>query len=381
MTATFIPGARLCGLFFREAVRPVLAAAFPGLRYSAARIGEGSDVLGFDSARSTDHDWGPRVHLFLDPEVARTQGPAISAVLDRRLPERFRGWPVRYTRHEDGTDAAAADGAGEHRVAVTDPGSFLRARLGVDPRGGIATTDWLAVPAQRFAEVTGGAVYHDGLRDDSGEGALTALRARLACYPDDVRRYLAAALWVRLDQEEPFVGRAAEAGDDLGSRVVAARQARDVMRLCLLLARRYPPYSKWLGTAFAQVPEAAPAAERLGAALAAADPAERQDALAGAYEEVAAWQNGAVVLSGAPLASPRDPRTRPFHARPYPVLDARRFAEALMERVDDPFLRALPLVGGVDQIADSTDVLTRPGLARALASAAAEEGAVSSASR
>ena len=36
----------------------------------------------------------------------------------------------------------------------------------------------------------------------------------------------------RLDQEEPFVGRTAEVGDDLGSRVLAARLARDVMQLC-----------------------------------------------------------------------------------------------------------------------------------------------------
>lgn len=35
-----------------------------------------------------------------------------------------------------------------------------------------------------------------------------------------------------------------------GSAVITARLARDLMRLCLLMDRRYPPYSKWLGTAF-----------------------------------------------------------------------------------------------------------------------------------
>ena len=33
---------------------------------------------------------------------------------------------------------------------------------GVDPRGGVTVPDWLAVPWQRLAEVTGGAVFHDG---------------------------------------------------------------------------------------------------------------------------------------------------------------------------------------------------------------------------
>jgi hypothetical protein len=40
----FIPGLRLAGEFFAEAVRPLLDAAFPALRYAAALIGPGSEV-------------------------------------------------------------------------------------------------------------------------------------------------------------------------------------------------------------------------------------------------------------------------------------------------------------------------------------------------
>jgi hypothetical protein len=87
--------------------------------------------------------------------------------------------------------------------------------------------------------------------------AVRPLRNRLGWYPDNVWRYLLAAQWTRIVQEEAFVGRAAEAGDELGSRLIAARLAREVMRLCLVLARRYPPYSKWLGTAFAALPDIA----------------------------------------------------------------------------------------------------------------------------
>jgi hypothetical protein len=69
-----------------------------------------------------------------------------------------------------------------------------------------------------------------------------------------------------------FPGRAAEAGDPLGCRVLVARLVRDVMRLCLLLERRYAPYPKWLGTAFARLDSAATIGPLLAAALAALPP-------------------------------------------------------------------------------------------------------------
>src|SRR5205807_1350078 len=63
----FLPGLELCRALYEEAVRPVLDKHFPGLAHSAARIGHGSEVLGFDTVRSTDHDWGPTVQLFVRP--------------------------------------------------------------------------------------------------------------------------------------------------------------------------------------------------------------------------------------------------------------------------------------------------------------------------
>ncbi len=50
--AGFVPGLRLAGEFYAEAVRPLLDAEFPGLRYAAALLGPGSEVLGFDTGRS-----------------------------------------------------------------------------------------------------------------------------------------------------------------------------------------------------------------------------------------------------------------------------------------------------------------------------------------
>ncbi len=67
----FIPGLQLSGQFYAEAVRPILDAEFPGLSHTACRIGAGSEVLGFDTEMSRDHDWGPKLDLFLRMKITR----------------------------------------------------------------------------------------------------------------------------------------------------------------------------------------------------------------------------------------------------------------------------------------------------------------------
>ncbi len=196
-------------------------------------------------------------------------------------------------------------------------------------------------------------VFHDGL------GVLTTVRQRLTWYPDQVWRYLLACQWQRLSQEEAFVGRCVEVGDDLGSILVAGRLVRDLMRLCLLLARRYAPYGKWLGSAFGQLDIAGKLTTSLrGAVTATAYPA-RERHLCDAYEIVAGLQND------TGLAEPMDPARWPYHDRPFQVLHAERFARALAQTITHPELRALPLTGSIDQWADITVFLGRQQPARA----------------
>jgi hypothetical protein len=351
MPAPFIPGLDLAGAFFAEVVRPLLDEAYPRLPYAAALLGPGSEVLGYDTARSTDHDWGPRLQLFLAAGDAGRPAAEITAMLARRLPPAFRGYPTAFPVTRE------PDGVGRHRVEVTGLDEWLAGRLGFDPRPPITVTDWLATPTQRLAEVTGGRVFHDG------PGDLGAVRARLSWYPDDVWRYVLACQWQRVSQEEAFPGRCAEAGDELGSAVVTARLARDLMRLCLLMRRRYPPYSKWLGTAFARLPEAAALAPLLTAAVTATGWPDRQRHLARACETAAARHNE------LGLTPPLDTRTRGFYDRPYQVIEAGRFTEALRRSITDTEVRDLPVTGAVDQFIDNTDALGRTGLLRAAAAA------------
>ena len=333
------PGLELSAHFYDEVVQTILNSALGSVPYSVGLIGWGSEVQGFDTHRSMDHAWGPRMQVFLSPEAYTELASGLNATLEELLPETFQGQQVRF---------AFPDGATpRHWVYPVDVEHYFADYLGASISHGVSSRTWLMTPTQSLRELTGGTVFHDGL------GLLRPWRESLAWYPDDVWRYVLASQWMRLDAEEPFVGRCGEVGDDLGSAVVAARLVRDLMRLAMLLSRVYPPYSKWLGSAFRQTPLGGELTPHLTGALRAGDWQERQAHLSLAFEFLAEQKNR------LGLAGPVDPTVRPFHTRPFLVLDSHRFAEALVAAMTDRSLAALPLVGAIDQYVDSTDLLDR----------------------
>ena len=347
-------GLELARRFYFDGVRPVLDDRFPRLPHAAALIGPGSEVLGFDDEMSQDHHWGPRLQLFVSKDAPVDE---IDATLRDRLPTDVAGFPTHFGDPDDiGVRLLTPLDGGpvSHLVEIVSLGAFLEERIGVDPRTGFAVADWLATPAQRLAELTGGAVFNDD------EGELTRVREALSFYPHDVWLLVMAGLWRRVAQLEHFLGRTGSVGDDVGSRIVAASLVRDLMRVALIQERRYPPYWKWLGTAYANVGR--PEAAALEAALSASTWQEREDAVVAAYEAVAERHNELGVTRHV------EPSVRQFWGRPFRVLFADRFVDALRAAIDDPDVQAIEHdAGSIDSVSDNTDVLTRPFLWRAFA--------------
>src|SRR5580765_3360046 len=87
----FVAGLELAEALHAEVVEPLLRDRLPGLAYGAALLGSGSEVLGFDTPVSTDHDWGPRFQLFLQPEDRDRHAATIHELLRHALPTEFRG--------------------------------------------------------------------------------------------------------------------------------------------------------------------------------------------------------------------------------------------------------------------------------------------------
>ncbi|WP_240644274.1 DUF4037 domain-containing protein [Antribacter gilvus] len=333
-TASPASGTDLARAYWTEVVRPVLDRGLPGLPRAAARLGSGSDVLGLDDETSRDHDWGLRLTLL----VTEDRVEEVDALLEAELPGTYRGLPTRF--------GTTWDRQVRQRVEVADAAGFARSRTGLDVSRDLAPADWLALTGQSILEVTAGPVFEDG------PGEITRIRQRLAWYPHDVWLHVLAAEWRRLGQELSFVGRTGARGDDLGSRIVAARLAGSLVRLGFLTERRWPPYPKWSGTLFARLPVAATAAQPLAEALAAATWQERDAALAAACDAVHDRQRevGLPALDG--------PATQQFFDRPFRGL--RGVPEVLADAITDEAVRALPAEGAVEQWLDCVGVLTDP---------------------
>ena len=396
MSGALPAGIPLSRDYYESVVAPLLARHAPGLEHAAARLGSGSDVLGYDDAQSRDHDWGLRLTLLVEEGHAQE----IDTLLAQELPPRFRGLPTRF--------ATTWDPVVRQRVEVCSAAEFATSRLGLDPGSGLTLVDWLSLTGQAVLEVTAGEVFHDrpqaltALRErlewyphdvwlyaiaaefatsrlglDPGSGltlvdwlsltgqavlevtagevfhdrpqALTALRERLEWYPHDVWLYAIAADWHRLGQELPDVGRAGLRGDEDGSAVIAARHVRTLLHLAHLLHRRWPPYGKWLARSAAALPGGDVVRLAVHEVLRARDWRSREAALADAIELLAAMQGA----YGLPTL---EPATEAFFDRPHVGL--RGMPDLLAEQITDPAVRELPAgKGTAEQISDNVAVL------------------------
>lgn len=164
--AEFIKGLDLCEQFYFDVVKPLLLAQFAAapFSYTAALIGNGSEMLSFDTAMSTDHDWGPRCMLFLSPQDTERYGDKINQVLRRCLPPSYLGYPtgfvpsteqegnasVQVPCHSDNSDAEI-----NHKIVITTVKSFVLTHLGYDIHTPLTAFDWLTFPEQKLLTLTG----------------------------------------------------------------------------------------------------------------------------------------------------------------------------------------------------------------------------------
>lgn len=345
----YIKGLELCEGFFREEAKPILERHFPGLAYSAGLLGYGSDVLGYDDTVSTDHMWGPRFYLFLK-ETDRALAAPIMERLESGLPHEYKGYCVNFSAPDPNDGGVRHPEPAEGRnvsplVWIQTVDEFVGKYLGLYPN---SWEDWLALSEHRLLGFTSGRLFADGL-------GLGKIREKLSFYPEDVQRYLIASQWGLIAEEQAFVKRCAATGDDLGSRIVCARIAERLMRLCFLYCGSYAPYSKWFGTAFSGLPVADGIKEEIAAAVGASGIPQREKHLVDAQLLVAGLHNECCPYAEVEV------RAGNYFGRDIKVIYADKIAEAVREIIADDRLRRLPLFGTLSQVGNFVALSDGPG--------------------
>lgn len=332
----FISGLELGKLFYEEMISPIMAKDFPRLKYSAGLLGEGSEILGYDTIQSTDHCWGPRVMLFLDNEDYQKLSKKVSKTLIAKIPAEFKGYPTKM------------DCPVKNTIDIFTIKSFFDRYLKIDPYKNLKATDWLSFPSQRLLEINSGQIY----RDDLG---LDKIREKFFYYPRNIWLYVLSCQWTKISQEEAFVGRTGDVGDELGSRIVTARLARELIKLCFLMEKKYAPYTKWFGTAFMKLHNFNKLSPILRRALLAQSWKEREKWLSKAYTIVAQYHNS------LKITEPLSIRASKYHKRPYLVIHADQFAKAIKKQIRHKDVKDIKTnIGSIDQFVDSTDALSYP---------------------
>ena len=232
------------GLFFHH-VLPIIRERFPDYlsSISAAHVREGSDVLGFDDVVSQDHNFGPRIALFLPDELHRHLAAGMMHQIRSALPDSYDGFPLLWNSWAPA-------------VRILPLLQFHREELDL-PKLPSKNLDWLRCDEQKLLELTAGPIFHDPA------GQLTSLRRQLVFYPPGIRLFLLRLCFFRMS-ETAGVERSIRRQDRIAITLYVAYFIYFAIRTLHLITRYYCPYSKWMAHSLRRIgPSESAMADRL----------------------------------------------------------------------------------------------------------------------
>ena len=344
MGKKFIPGLKISKLFFKKVVKPIITKHYPTLKYAAALIGEGSEVIKNDDETSMDHNWGLRLYIFLKEKDFFKYKKELDKIFSKELPYTFMGHSTNWegtSKTKTRKPVLKEKGKVSHRIEISTVKRTLKSWLDIE-KTNLSDKEWLLIPEQRLIEFTAGEVYHDSV------GELTKARDKLKYYPDNVWKFMLWSQWEHIHQEKAFIGRTGSCGDELGSRIEAAREVKFIMRLCYLLEKKYISYAKWFGTEFNKLTIAKKMDPLLLKVLKAKDWRERERYLCDAYILLVKKQNKLKITPKLNIT----PGT--YFARDQLVIKTEIITEAIKKTIKSPLRELKYPIGNIDQFVDDT---------------------------
>ena len=334
MDSKFIKGLKLNQGFYQDIIKPLIDSNYPDLDYSAGLIGYGSDVLGFDTHISMDHNWGPRLIVFLSDNKLEINKEKLDNLFKKQLPYKYKGFPTNFTDpKEDGVQSMEKINEGEinHLIEITGVKEYLNRYLSVENIENINLIDWLKFSDQSLIELTAGEIFHDGL------GQLQSIREYLKFYPDDVLRLKLAALWYYISQEEAFIGRNLDIGEEMGVKLISSRIVNALIKICFYCERKYIPYSKWFTRSFKKLDCYQEIGDLFYEILEFEDLSKTGKKLCQAYKKVVSIQNK------LELTEDIEVKVVDYYGRPYKVVFTEKIKDKLIESIKDKNLKKVNL--------------------------------------
>jgi hypothetical protein len=316
----FIKGIELNRGYYFDIVKPLLDKYSSGIQYSAALIGYGSDVMGFDTTTSMDHNWGPRLQIFIN-DINEVNG--LNEYFSDNLPYQYKNFSTNFSKQSyDGTIRMVYTNSKpiNHLIEIDTFENYLANRYKIN---NITNIDWLKFIDQNLIEITSGEVFYDGL------DIFIKTRSALKFYPLDICKLRLAVLWNYIWNKEAFIGRSIEIDDFIGLKIHANRIANYLMKILFYLEEKYIPYSKWFGTAFKKLNSYKDTKEPIENVLRCNEPKEIESNLCILYEKVIELHNKNTKLPHL------NNKTRNFFNRPYKVIFSENIVEELINSIDD----------------------------------------------
>lgn len=334
MSKKFIKGLSLNRGYYNDVVKPIISSNYPELDYSAGLIGYGSDVLGFDNPISMDHNWGPRLTLFLKENYIKDYKYELNDLLKKELPYEYKGFSTNFTKPDNDNVQRMKKikkGKVNHLIEITTINNFLSKYIDIKDIKNVKLLDWLKIPEQGLIEVTEGEVFHDGLN------RLKEIRDKLNIYPEDILRLKLASLWNYIAKEEAFVGRNVDLEQNLGVKLISSRIVKTLMKICFYLEREYIPYSKWFSKKFEELECQKKLGNLFNEIVHCKNLDKIEELICEAYKKIINIQNNLKLTEKINI------HTNNYYGRPYKVVFTDEIADELLNSIKSKQLKNINL--------------------------------------
>jgi hypothetical protein len=224
-------GMELSRRYYTDIVLPAFEKEVPDIldQLAFGLVGPGSECRGYDDSVSRDHDWGPRVCVWVPENVFVSRGEELRKIYGILCGTYLGFGPVRQLEQ------------GFRKDGVLSIERFFTALLGTAEQPE-SLRDWLLIPEEALSDCTNGEVFQDG------PGIFSAMRdALLAYYPRDIQlKKISSRCRSAGRNGQHDLWRALARDDRAAVLHLKAAFAFDAAVLIHLLFRRFRPYGKWI---------------------------------------------------------------------------------------------------------------------------------------